>query len=117
MAGSIDVTVNLRGGLFGKNIPSTVRDALNQEALGKINERMRRKGDRGSGGRGKGVQRNVVSQRFNPSDMELRIYTTSVYPRRRKAGSFKRKNIAIIRSMAPRVMRKAAERIAAEMGR
>lgn len=104
---SIDVSVTLKGGLFGKNIPSIVEKQLVSEVLTKVEERTRRQG------RGLGAKRNTVGHDRN--GLVLNIDTTFNHPRRTGA-SWQRKNIGIIKAMAPRVMRKAAARIAEEMG-
>lgn len=106
-ATSIDVNVTLRGGLFGKNIPRAVEESLAGEVLAKVEERTRRQG------KGIGAQRNTISH--DRDGLALRISSTLRFPRSR-GSAWQRKNMAIIRSMAPRVMRKAAERIAREMG-
>lgn len=113
MAGAIDVTVTFKGGLFKKDIPATTRRVLRQEVIDKVHARLMRKGAQGSGGRGKGVLRNTVSDRVG--DMEVRVASTLRSPRTRGT-KWIGKNIAITKSMAPRVLRRAAERLAAEMG-
>lgn len=108
MAAPIGITVTLRGGLFSKNIPRVVEEAIVGEILTKVEERTRR------GGRGLGAQRNVIGhERLQP----LSLITTSTlnWPRTRGT-AWQRKNIGIVRAMAPRVGRRAAERIAEEMG-
>jgi len=119
MASAFDITVKVNGGLFQKNIPETVRRAMVGEAIEKIDQRLMRKGARGSGGKGLGVQRNIVSHEMRPAQMQTTISTTvggkEHWPRT-KGTSWQRKNIAITKAMAPRVLRKAANRIVEEMG-
>jgi len=109
----IDVKVTLRGGLFGKDIPRIVQKQLVREVIVKVDERMGRKGPQGSGGSGIGVKRNTVSRQ--PDGLQLTVSSTLNRPRV-KGTAWQRKNIGIIKAMAPRVVRKAAERIAEEMG-
>lgn len=104
----ISITVKMNGGLFSRNIKRSVREAMYQEALEKVAVRMER------GGKGLGAQRNVITQRPD-GDLQMRVISTRIYPRTRGT-SWVSKNIAITRAMAPRVLRKAADRIVTEMG-
>lgn len=119
MAGAIDITVKVNGGIFSKNIPESVRNSLREEVLLKVNQRMTRQGARGSGGKGLGVQRNTVGSFVDISALTMTVESThggkEHWPRV-KGTAWQRKNIGIIRAMAPRVLRKAADRIVAEMG-
>lgn len=119
MAAPIMVTVKVNGGLFEKNIPETVRDALREEVLLKINQRMTRGGVRGSGGKGLGVQRNTVGSYVDVSALTLTVESTrggkEHWPRM-TGSTWQRKNIAITKALAGNVLRKAANRIVAEMG-
>ena len=112
---AIDVTVRLNGGLFHKNIPESVRRALVDEAVDKIGQRLVRKGAQGSGGRGIGVRRNTVTQDRDDARMTVTTLSTHIWPRM-KGTSWQGKNVRIARSMAGRVLRKAADRVVAEMG-
>lgn len=115
MADAIQVSVKVNGGIFEKNIPETVRTALREECLLKINDRMSRKGAQGSGGRGLGVQRNIIGSYVDITGLTLRVESSRIFPRT-TGWSWQRKNIAIVRAMAPRVLKKAADRIVTEMG-
>lgn len=106
MAAAIDVTVTLKGGLFKKDVTRIVEKQIVHEILGKVEERTRRQG------KGLGAQRNRVGHQRH--GMELTIDTTKIWPRT-KGTSHQRKNVRIIKSMAPRVANKAALRIAEEM--
>lgn len=109
MASAIDITVKVNGGLFKRNIPRSVRDALMQEAVTKVSQRWLR------GGKGLGVQRNTLTERVHEGALEARVSSTLHSPRRTGA-AMTRKKIGQARAMAPRVLRKAAERIVTEMG-
>ncbi len=112
----MDLKVTVRGPLFEKNISGTLKTAGVEEAIGKINDRLMRKGSQGSGGRGLGVRRNVVTARRD--ELVLRVSSTKGgkehWPRM-KGTTWQRKNIAITRAMAPRVLRAWAKRVAAEL--
>lgn len=107
MAVGIDVTVRLRGGLFWKNIPKVVQRQLVAEVLTKLEQRTQRQG------KGLGARKNTVTHSMD--GLTLKLATTRIAPRT-TGKSHQRKNIGVVRAMAPRVMKKAAERIAAEMG-
>lgn len=106
---AIDVTIKVNGGIFSRNIERTVRTALYEEAIDKIADRMMR------GGRGLGVRRNTLSRGFR-GELEATVESTRRFPRTRGT-AWTRKNIGIAKAMAPRVLRKSADRIVAEMGR
>lgn len=109
MTTAIDVRVTLKGGLFSKGIPPVVERALKEEALAKVRERI----NRPYRGKRLGRARNIVT----PTEQELTLREDStLIPPRTKGTSWQRKNVAIVKSMAPRVMKKAAQRIAEEMG-
>lgn len=109
MATAFTATVRLSGGLFGGSIPKHVQNALVQEALLKVDERI----SRPYAGKRKGRANNTVTAKRE--ELALVEASTLRWPRTSGA-TWTRKNVAIIRSMAPRVMRKAAQRIAEEMG-
>ena len=106
MATAIDVHVSLRGGMFTKDIPSVVVKQLRHEVSQKVEERTAR------GGRGMGAMRNEVSHRRDRLDVEA---VSTLHRPRLTGKAWQRKNIGIVKSMGPRVLRKAAERIAQEM--
>jgi len=103
----IEISVKVHGGLFSKDVKRAVREAMYQEALEKIGTRMER------GGKGLGAKRNTVTH-MPDGDLQMRVSSTRIWPRT-KGTSWQRKNIGIVRAMAPRVLRKAAERIVMEM--
>lgn len=105
-------TVRLRGPLFEKKIDKVVEQAIIREAMGKFEERVRRKG------RKIGRKRNPIG----PGDLtkgrgavtlELE---TSLHNPRTTGRSWQRKNIAAIKAMRGRVLRKVAKRIVGELG-
>jgi hypothetical protein len=102
----MDVNVTLKGPFFEKDVPRIVEKQILHEILGKVEERTERQG------RGLGAQKNRIDHTYRR--LELTVDTTRIYPRT-KGTSWQKKNIGIIKSMAPRVARKAAERIAAEL--
>lgn len=110
---AINVTVRVNGGLFKRDIPRSVRQAMADEAVVKIGDRLTRRGARGSGGKGKGVMRNTVARDRGGTTETI---TSTRVPPRTKGTSWQRKNVAIARSMAGRVLSKAADRVVAEMG-
>jgi len=109
---ALDVSVTLRGGLFEKNIDRVVEQALVGEVLTKVDERLMRKGTHGSGGQGIGVRRNIVTRRSR--GLELDYGSTRRNPRN-TGKAWLAKNVRIVKAMAPRVIRKAALRMAAEL--
>ena len=111
----MDVSVTVRGPLFEKKINKSVKDAIIEECLLKLNARLMRSGTRGSGGKGLGVQRNIVGSFVDTTAMQLTVESSLIFPRR-TGRAWAQKNIAIVRAMAPRVMRKTAQRIVGELG-
>lgn len=102
------VHVTYRGALFGAEVPRIVQKQLQHEVLSAIEERTRRQG------RGVAARRNLITH--ERERMELMVESTLKSPRT-TGRAWQRKNVAIIKAMAPRVLRKAAERIAQELGR
>lgn len=115
---NITVTVAaVKGGIFNGDMPREIHDALLEEIITKVDQRMQRpyRGNR------LGRQRNTITDettggRDAPAgfdeELTLKVNSTLIWPRM-KGTSWTRKNIAIIMSMAPRVANKAATRIAA----
>jgi hypothetical protein len=66
------------------------------------------------GGKGLGAQRNELSAVVRP--LGATVFTTLNYPRT-KGTSWGRKNEAIVKAMAPRVIKKAARRIEERWGK
>lgn len=112
---SLNIDVTVRGPLFEKKVDETVRRAIAEEGLDKIAERLTRKGAQGSGGKGVGVKRNAVTQQRRASELTVDTLSTRVFPRTRGT-SWLKKNSGIARAMAPRVLRKVAQRIVGELG-
>lgn len=103
---AIDVSVTLKGPLFTKKIDDVVKRQLVAEVLTKVEERTRRQG------KGLGARRNTISHERD--GLELNVESTRNWPRT-KGTSWQKKNIGIVKAMAPRVMRKAAQRITEEL--
>ena len=103
----IQVHVTVKGPLFTKKLDSLVRNAMYEEAVEKITARMER------GGKGLGARRNVVTtRRLDPLTGEA---SSTLHRPRTKGTAWTRKNVAIAKAMAPRVLRKAALRITSEL--
>lgn len=109
----MNIKVTVKGPLFNKKISDVVENAIIEEALNKIEDRLSRKGAQGSGGRGLGVQRNEITNAR--TRLELRVFSSRKFPRT-KGTAWQRKNVAIVRAMAPRVLRSVAKRTASELG-
>ncbi len=104
---SINVTVKLNGGLFSKDLERLAQKQIKHEVLSKIEERLQR------GGKGITEKRNeTVTTRKGFGTLEAG-YTLRSH--RRTGTSKQSKWIGQARAMAPRVAKKAAERIAAEL--
>lgn len=108
------VDVVVRGPLFDKKITQVVKTAMVDECLKKIEKRMKR------GGKGAGAKQNIVTAEmaFGAAAMNavgMEVASTLRRPRT-KGKAWVRKNVAIARAMAPRVLRKAARRMVAELG-
>ena len=108
---TIEIDVKLNGKLFQGKVRPDVEAAIAEEALAKIGERLTRRGTQGSGGRGLGVKRNIVTKEEH--ELELQIGSTRNFPRTTGV-KWAVKNVGIVKSMAPRVIRKTAARIAVE---
>ena len=106
MTEPIMVSVRLRGPLFTKRITPLVEAAILSEALEKIGERMER------GGKGLGAKRNVVTLRRNALTLEA---ASTLRRPRTKGTAWTRKNVGIVRAMAPRVLNAVARRVVAEL--
>lgn len=109
---NITANVTVKGPMFTKRIDSVVKQAIIEETLKKVDERMGRKGVQGSGGKGLGVRRNIVSRKL--TGLELTVDSTTIAPRTRGT-AWQKKNVRIIKAMVPRVVRKTALRIASEL--
>lgn len=110
----IKVKATIKGTLVDEfKTDRIIRKQIQHEVIGAIEQRMTRHGSRGSGGKGLGVQRNRVTA--DAKFAELTVESTLVTPRV-KGVAWKRKNISLIKAMAPRVANAAARRIEAELG-
>lgn len=107
-----NVEVTIRGPYFDKRIDKVVEQAIVQEGIEKVGERLTRKGAQGSGGKGLGVKRNVV--RRTKHGMEEEIASTLRRPRT-KGTAWTRKNMGIAKAMLPRVLKKTSARIVGEL--
>ena len=103
----MNISVTISGPLFRKKVDAVVKAAIVEEVLEKIGQRMER------GGKGLGARRNVVSHRI--AGLAMEVETTRRFPRTRGA-AWARKNVGIVRGMAPNVLRKTALRIVEELG-
>lgn len=115
---AIEVKALFKGGIFTKEIEPLVQKQITHEVIEKLEERMTRKGTQGSGGRGLGVQRNVVTaERKGFAVLEVKSTVGGKEHWPRTTGSkWQGKNIGIIRSMSPRLVNAAARRIVEELG-
>lgn len=114
MAKALDLTVTLRGGLFAGGIPQRVQAAMIDEVLRKVEERLLRPPSKRVKALGRLRNRLTADERKDARDLVLNVKSTRIWPRTRGT-AWQRKNIAIVKAMAPRVANKAAQRIAAEM--
>jgi len=105
----LDVSVKLQGAFFDKRIHETVRRGVTTEAIEKISARMER------GGRGLGARRNTIQTHPHAEDLTSLVTSTRNYPRT-TGSTWVKKNYGIARAMAPRVLKKAADRIVADLG-
>ncbi len=116
-AGSTNVT--LRGPLFSKQISPTIRRQIMTEAMPKFNKRITRRG------RKVGRKRNPIppGREWNAGfglltlgrGVAMKWDSTTRHPRT-TGKTWQRKNVAIIKAMAPRVLRSLARKIVGELG-
>ena len=124
---AVEVKVTLRGPLFKKKIDKVVQDAIIAHTFKRIDERLTRvlKSKRkGTLGRRKNPIPAGKLNRQPPTfgvgvlqfggNVSLTFKSTTIWPRT-TGRSWQDKNVAIIKSMAPRVMRKTAKQIAADL--
>ena len=103
--------ITVRGPLFTKRIDKTVEQAIIKEAMDKFGERVRRKG------RKIGRKRNPIGEgklTKGRGEVKLELETSLNYPRT-TGRSWQRKNIAAVKAMRGRVLRKLAKRIVGEL--
>lgn len=109
----IDVKVKLRGKIANEVLTNRiVQKQIQHEIIGALAERLTRKGPQGSGGKGLGVKRNIITK--NEKFRELEIRSTAKVPRT-TGRAWHAKNIAIVKSITPRVANKTARRIEEEL--
>jgi len=111
------VNVTVKGPLFSKNIRGVVKQAIVDECMKKVHERLSRKPP----AKKLGMMRNPVKTRMEAGGTEaVNLYFEHVESRfhnpRRTGSSWVKKNMGIIKAMAPRVLRAAANRICGELG-
>lgn len=104
----MEISVKVNGGLFTKNVTQVNRNAVMEEAVRKISTRWMR------GGRGKGVRNNTLREVPSDAALESRVYSTLNQPRT-TGSSMTKKKIGQAKAMAPRVLRKYAERVVKEL--
>ena len=109
---SISVQVTVRGRIFAKNISGEVKKAIINESLEKIDKRLSRRPPR----KKLGMMRNPVKTRMDAHALKLHFehVESRFHSPRRTGKAWLRKNIAIVKAMAPRVLRKTAARIIGE---
>ena len=107
------LTIPLRGPIFFKDIPKVLGDAIIKEVMRKVEKRVRRPKKRGHN---LGRKNNPIG----PGDIRRRdgvtmTLTSSLNRPRMSGGKWVQKNMAAIKAMAPRVIRKAGRRMAKEL--
>ena len=123
---SMNVNVTLRGPLFTKKIDKVVKAALLDECMKRIQKEEQIKTDRlvhkrtkYPSGRVKslGAKRNPITREmvFGQSNLIAMRFTSPTRFPRTKGTKWVAKNMAWIRAMAPRVLKKAAARMVSEL--
>lgn len=118
----VRLDVKIDGPLFTKDVSKVVEQAVLDEVMRKVDERMERSA-RTTKSKGRtliGQQRNTVTRRTG--DLEF-VATSTLNNPRNKGTSWVKKHIGaagygkgILGSMIPHVARKAAKRIAGDLG-
>ena len=106
------ITITLRGPIFFKDIPKVLGDAIITEVMEKVEKEVRKRSNRG---RRLGRKRNQIG----PGEIRRRdgvsmTLTSSLNWPRTSGGTWVQQNMATLRGMAPRVIRKAGRRMAKE---
>jgi len=121
MATPLNITVAVRGPLFTKKIDSTVKKAILEEGLERIGKELDLKTARlirrpltHKKGAGLGAKRNPVHRKTTGIVMDV-ISRIGKYPRM-SGRRWTENNMAAIYRMAPRMLRKIANRIVGELG-
>ena len=105
------VQVTLRGPLFTKKINKVIERQILSEAMPKFEKRVRRKGKK------IGRKRNPIGPGSFAlgGGVEMTMTSTKNWPRT-VGSTWTAKNVAAIKAMAPRVLRKLAREIVGELG-
>lgn len=111
------VHVTVRGPLFTKKINAVVKQAMIDECMKKVDERLSRKPP----AKKLGMMRNPVKTRMEAGGTDaVNLHFEHVQSRfhnpRRTGSSWAKKNMGIIKAMAPRILRATAKRIVGELG-
>ena len=103
--------VTLRGPLFEKKISKVIERQIMREAMPKFEKRVRRKGKK------IGRKRNPIGPGSFAlgGGVEMTMSSTKIWPRT-VGSTWTAKNVAAIKAMAPRVLRKLAKEIVGELG-
>ncbi len=108
--------VTLRGPLFSKKISKVIERQIVREAMARFEEEVRKRSNKVVGRR-LGRKRNPIG----PGDLHLgggvamELHSTKNWPRT-TGYVWTHKNVAMIKGMAPRVLRKLAKKIVGELG-
>ena len=105
------VNVTIKGPLFSKRIDKVIQQQIMQEAMPKFEKRVRRKG------RKIGRKRNPIGpgRLTLGGGVTMELESSLNWPRT-TGSTWTSKNVAAIKPMAPRVLRKLAREITRELG-
>ena len=105
------VQVIIRGPIFSKKISKVIERQIMSEAMPKFEKRVRRKGKK------IGRKRNPIGPGSFAlgGGVEMTMTSTKIWPRT-VGSTWTAKNVAAIKAMAPRVLRKLAKEIVGELG-
>jgi hypothetical protein len=97
--------------MFEKRIDRVMQQSIIEQAMPKFEKRLRRKGRR------IGRRNNPI----RPGELTLGggvtlVMTSSLHHPRRTGRSWQGKNVAIVKAMAPRVLRSLGRKMVAELG-
>ena len=106
-----NVSVTLRGPLFTKRIDKVVEQQILDQAMPKFEKRVRRKG------RKIGRKRNPIGPgKLTRGGGVTLVMESSLNNPRTTGRAWTRKNVAAVKAMAPRVLRKLAKGLTQELG-
>jgi hypothetical protein len=129
MVVGVTVTVSKHGNIFTKDVKKRVEVVVNEEALDKITDRImgtgkkfgikaqvkrNKKTGKQTRGTGLGMLYNELSADRSKA-LSVRISSTAIPPRV-TGSAWTKYNMAIAKSMMPRIIKKQQERLAAELG-